>query len=316
MQMQQTQMSPQRRRPSEPITASPYTTSFPATRTRTVSIVNDGPMTAALDGRFGGSKPSSGLNPNATTFQLGGNETVPSAVSTNWRSSSLSQPPNSATTGVISGGTLLGGSVAPPAKHNTATSWRRPSVAKDTQDTSRTPSPDGSFSASPPTVYVSTPEETSPTQSRSVSPPTHRARPKPLHFNVPITIPDENEFDGSEGQILPMSPRFVETPSSPSTPGSGSSVQSAAREEAARRLYEGLGIGRPAPQQAQCQPPPVEARVGTQPSRQPRGPPSGVEDLGARNFAARIRRKAIGGLETLLDARNRRTSMIEMVEAY
>lgn len=317
MQMQQSQMPPPRRRPSEPITASPYTTSFPATRTRTVSTINDGPMTAALDGRFGGGKPSSSLNPNASTFQLGGTEPVASVVSTNWRSSSLSQPPNSATTGVISGGTLLGATVAPSAKHNTAASWRRPSVAKETNHgASRTPSPDGSFSASPPTVYVSTPEETSPTQSRSVSPPTHRVRPQPLHFNIPITIPDENEFDGLEGQVLPISPRF-ETPSSPSTPSSGGSSQSAAREEASRRLYEGLGIGRPAPQQ-QVQPhsASVEVRVGAQPSRQPRGPPSGVEDLGARNFAARIRRKAIGGLETLMDARNRRASMVEMVEVY
>jgi hypothetical protein len=40
--------------------------------------------------------------------------------------------------------------------------------------------------------------------------------------------------------------------------------------------------------------------------RQPRGPPSGVEDLGARNFASRIRRKAIGGLGALMDARGKR----------
>jgi hypothetical protein len=40
-----------------------------------------------------------------------------------------------------------------------------------------------------------------------------------------------------------------------------------------------------------------------------------VNELGARNFAARIRRKAIDGLGVLLDARGRRSSMIE-VEAY
>jgi len=84
------------------------------------------------------------------------------------------------------------------------------------------------------------------------------------------------------------------------------------REEAAKRLYEGLGIGRPAPQNLQAE---VPRQVSIQPARQPRGPPSGVEDLGARNFAARIRRKAIGGLGVLMDARGRRESIIE-IEAY
>jgi hypothetical protein len=38
----------------------------------------------------------------------------------------------------------------------------------------------------------------------------------------------------------------------------------------------------------------------------PRGPPSGTEELGPKNFATRIRHKAIGGLQVLLDARERR----------
>jgi len=50
----------------------------------------------------------------------------------------------------------------------------------------------------------------------------------------------------------------------------------------------------------------------SQPTRQPRGPPSGTEELGPKNFASRIRRKAIGGLGALMDARERR----EVVEAY
>jgi len=45
------------------------------------------------------------------------------------------------------------------------------------------------------------------------------------------------------------------------------------------------------------------ARLASQPVRQPRGPPSGVDELGPKNFATRIRRKAIGGLGAMLDAR-------------
>jgi len=81
------------------------------------------------------------------------------------------------------------------------------------------------------------------------------------------------------------------------------------REEAAKKLYEGLGIGRPAPTP---QAPLVSYRMASQPMRQPRGPPSGADELGPKNFATRIRRKAIGGLGVLMGARERR----EAVEAY
>jgi len=40
--------------------------------------------------------------------------------------------------------------------------------------------------------------------------------------------------------------------------------------------------------------------------RQPKGPPSGADELGPKNFATRIRRKAIGGLGGLLETRERR----------
>jgi hypothetical protein len=82
------------------------------------------------------------------------------------------------------------------------------------------------------------------------------------------------------------------------------------REEAAKKLYEGLGIGRPAP--APLAPSVVSLRMASQPMRQPRGPPSGADELGPKNFATRIRRKAIGGLGVLMGARERR----EIVEAY
>jgi len=97
------------------------------------------------------------------------------------------------------------------------------------------------------------------------------------------------------------------------------------REEASRKLYEGLGIGRPVSatpsdhggypanmgagmHKAPAQYPSavVTHRIVSQPTRQPRGPPSGTEELGPKNFATRIRRKAIGGLGILMDARERR----------
>jgi hypothetical protein len=81
-------------------------------------------------------------------------------------------------------------------------------------------------------------------------------------------------------------------------------------------LYEGLGIGRPASTTSDHQQISVTSvathRLVSQPTRQPRGPPSGAEELGPKNFATRIRRKAIGGLGALMDARERR----ELVEAF
>jgi hypothetical protein len=46
--------------------------------------------------------------------------------------------------------------------------------------------------------------------------------------------------------------------------------------------------------------------------RQPRGPPSNNDELLPKNFATRSRRKAIGALGALMDAREKR----EFVEAF
>jgi hypothetical protein len=109
--------------------------------------------------------------------------------------------------------------------------------------------------------------------------------------------------------------------SSPTTPRSSSSNEMplSPREEASKKLYEGLGIGRPVStnsSETQLQQYPtasvVNHRMVSQPTRQPRGPPSGTEELGPKNFASRIRRKAIGGLGALMDARERR----DIIEAY
>ncbi len=76
------------------------------------------------------------------------------------------------------------------------------------------------------------------------------------------------------------------------------------REEASKKLYEGLGIGRPVPAVTVVAPPAaIVNRMASHPTRQPRGPPSNHEELVPKNFASRSRRKAIGAL---LDARDRR----------
>jgi hypothetical protein len=110
------------------------------------------------------------------------------------------------------------------------------------------------------------------------------------------------------------------SPITPPSSAANNGSQLSPREEATKKLYEGLGIGRPVPSitnstescQVQQQ---VQAisnhRMVSQPTRQPRGPPSGADELGPKNFATRIRRQAIGGLGVLIGARERRESYVE-----
>jgi len=60
--------------------------------------------------------------------------------------------------------------------------------------------------------------------------------------------------------------------------------------------------------------PTVIGRSFSQPVRQPRGPPAAAEELGSKNFANRIRKKAIGGLGALLEARERREVAVTVEE--
>jgi len=120
------------------------------------------------------------------------------------------------------------------------------------------------------------------------------------------------------------------------------------REEASKKLYEGLGIGRPIPSPVvttfnpnaapftlnvsiptftTTAPTPIttgnhfvatpSAQVGgsatgkVEPVRQPVGPPSNADEMGKMNFATRIRRKAAVGLGAVLrDARERRDNFV------
>ncbi|CAL1702295.1 unnamed protein product [Somion occarium] len=137
-------------------------------------------------------------------------------------------------------------------------------------------------------------------------------RAQQAEISEPLTSVAIVTNDGTDGDDSSSS--SSRSNSSPSTPRTASSMGDvpplSPREEAAKKLYEGLGIGRPVPSVTVVAPPTAAMqRLASQPLRQPRGPPSNNEELVPKNFATRSRRKAIGAL---LDARERR----EVVEAY
>ncbi|KAF9534417.1 hypothetical protein CPB83DRAFT_335781 [Crepidotus variabilis] len=263
------------------------------------------PMTAALGGRFG-----------TRTTSLSG----------------LDAPPTPGYTTVISGGTSLGNlasnnaHVSTPSKSDSASTWRRGGNNNSVLS--------GNRIVSSPSVKVTPP----PSEERVSPPPAAvspistsgpKFRPQPLRFSAAVSQPlpavaidTEDDTDGETHS----SGSSVRSGSSPTTPRSSSSNEMplSPREEASKKLFEGLGIGRPVsatPSEQQQQniiirsistSPAPGHRVVSQPTRQPRGPPSGADELGPKNFATRIRRKAIGGLGMLMGARERR----EIVEAY
>lgn len=348
-----------------PSTAGPLTTTFnlgngPNPR-RAMSIDQDSgitqpPMTAGLGGRFGTRAPSlstTSLNPNAAAFSFGAR--VSSPVKENAEEQSErdgTSPPNNtpmtaayASTTVISGGTSLGAPTQPspapvvqtsPSKADSALSWRRPSVAA-----AKSPSPP----AVPRQVTSSPPfRDQSPVSAGSRD--NSRVRPQPLRFNSGLSTNVEaaqSAPSSPEPDVVATSADGVQTilvdnghstgsrspvSNSPTTPIGGEPLL-ASREEASKRLYEGLGLGRPLPGQSQGQlssafgssgslaslsGASTPARALSQPVRQPRGPPTEVSELGPRNFASRVRSKAIGGLEAMIMARNRRQGLD--VEAF
>ncbi|KAL5530646.1 hypothetical protein ACEPAF_6904 [Sanghuangporus sanghuang] len=273
------------------------------------------PMTASLGGRFGGR-----LNPNAVAFRMG-------VFPEEEEMASNQRQGNNGLTTVISGGTPLGssngngaaaGTGMAPSKSDTSLNWRRGGNNNSVLSGNR---------AASVSVRV-----TPPPGERDTSPLGHLKshRPEPLRFSVlheapstPLVIVDNSDGeDGDDGTSTSSSK------SEPTTPPSGgvSDVPLSPREMASKRLYEGLGIGRPVPQSAAVHTlsfPGTKAmphtsvgltfanRIVSQPSRQPRGPPSG-DELGTKNFASRIRRKAIGGLGAMLDARVNR----QEIEAF
>ena len=280
------------------------------------------PMTAALGGRFGSRTASlnAASNSNLTRFDEYGDP-----------------PATPSSTTVISGGTSLGSpmsnnvnsAVVAPSKSDTASSWRRGGNNNSVLS--------GNRAVSSPSVKVTPPpseDRTSPPPAVAEAPSPVTAsvlkfRPQPLRFSAAVsqslpTVAFDNADEDTDGetQSSGSSVKSGASNSSPTTPRSSSSNEMplSPREEASKRLYEGLGIGRPVSatpsDQGQTNPTVSVAAVGhrmvSQPTRQPRGPPSGADELGPKNFATRIRRKAIGGLGMLMGARERR----ELVEAF
>lgn len=349
-----------------PSTAGPLTTTFnlgngPNPR-RAMSIDQDSgvtqpPMTAGLGGRFGSrapSLPTTSLNPNAAAFSFGARVSSPVKENADEQiERDGTSPPNNtpmtaayASTTVISGGTSLGTPTQPsappvvqtsPSKADSALSWRRPSVAAK--------------SSSPPTVprqVTSSPPFRDHSPVSAGSRDNSRVRPQPLRFNSGLSSNVEaaqSAPSSPEPDVVATSADGVQTilvdnghstgsrspaSNSPTTPVGGDLLPGS-REEASKRLYEGLGLGRPLPGQTQSQGQlpaafassgslaslsgaSTPARALSQPVRQPRGPPTEVSELGPRNFASRVRSKAIGGLEAMIMARNRRQGLD--VEAF
>lgn len=302
----QRQQQAQQRRVSAgfvpPATAGPTATSFDTRQAsmnphlrrlqQSTQMREQVPMTADLSGKFG-------------------SRIMPSFSEEDFTSSARNAAMARHTT-VISGGTSLGGHAAippTPSKADLASSWR--SVASKPIITSiRNPSAPVVKITPPPT------ERSSPPLDRS-SPPLSsplRTRPQPLHFTTAASQPLHSVVisDGDGDDSSSVSSRSNSSPSTPRTASSLSDMPPplSPREEASKKLYEGLGIGRPVPTVTVVAPPSaIVNRLASQPSRQPRGPPSSQDELVPKNFASRSRRKAIGAL---LDARERR----EVVEAF
>jgi hypothetical protein len=290
-QQQQQQQNNRRMSFNPPATAGPTSTSFDSRASAPELATNwrsnsQAPMTAAIGGSF--------------RSQLG-------RLSDDESDKALVTPSR-----VISGGTALGsmagnGTIATPttaaSKADGVSTWRR---AGSNSVLQRTSSPSVKITP-PPSERVSPP----PTVQQQ-----HKARPTALNFNVAVSqspsavaVSDGEAED--EGAVLTYSSASSDH-SSPLTPESaagsvGSRPPLSPREEASRKLYEGLGIGRPVPAApVQALVDPNVSRIVSQAVRMPRGPPSGADELGPKNFATRIRRKAIGGLGVLMDARERR----------
>ncbi|KAJ6539151.1 hypothetical protein B0H19DRAFT_1177379 [Mycena capillaripes] len=312
-QLQQQQQSARRVSFNPPATAGPLSTSFDL-RSATLSAQmrraaqnnaadEQVPMTAALGGKFG-SRPNSMSGSPMSRFAAEDYDDAPASL-----------PATPHTTTVISGGTSLGSPASnnlnasgTPSKSDSASTWRRGGNNNSVlSGNNRSPS----VKVTPPPVErrVSPPPVASPS-------PLGKARPQPLRFSVVASQPmpavaiDTTEGDNDDDESSGSS----KSGSNPSTPRSASSngTPLSPREEATKKLYEGLGIGRPA--SAVADQPQVASghRMTSQPMRQPRGPPSGADELGPKNFATRIRRQAIGGLGMLMNSRERR----EFVEAY
>lgn len=244
------------------------------------------PMTAAIGGKFA----SRDLNPHANAFVAGHyneiNEDSNSFMTNDFTAGPI--PPTPSRTTVISGGTSLG---SPPilSKSDAAVSWRR----QGNNSVLRSSTSNSNINT---TVnrYVPSNDESS---------PTIKARPQPLKFTavdtsiLPTVSVESVDEDGSSGSTSASNP--TTPPSNPATLAGD-----------IKKPYESQGLGKQPGAMANS-----VIRHVSMPLRQPKGPPSGADELGPRNFATRLRRQAIGGLGALVSARERRETVVE-VQAY
>jgi len=283
------------------------------------------PMTAALGGRFGGRMASASTH--LSRYIPEGSEEYAAQL-----------PPTPGSTTVIAGGTYLCNSTsnnanvttnALPSRSDQVSNWRRPGNNVGVSHRA----------VSSPAVRITPPpfehQRISPPPGITVTGPIAKGRPQPLNIlpvaSQPLATVAIDNTDSTEEDDISSSVRSSSI-SSPTTPRSSSSStnyesQLSPREEATKKLFEGLGIDRPVTTNGTGQPQhfhilplshahPHSAqahshRMVSQPTRQPRGPPSGADELGPKNFATRIRRQAIGGLGMLMGARERRESFVE-----
>ncbi|KAJ7492830.1 hypothetical protein FB451DRAFT_1389173 [Mycena latifolia] len=232
------------------------------------------PMTAALGGKFG-SRPNTGPMGRFSTDEY----------------DDASVPPTPNSTTVISGGTSLGG-VTPSntnasvavSKSETASNWRR---GGNNNSVLRGANRPAAIKTSPPP----TERRLSPPPAVS-SAPLGKSRPQPLHFNgaasqpMPAVAIDTSEGENDDGYSTSSSESAASN-SPPTTPRSSSSLEISVSppKDAAKVMPAALGIGHPPTFVAQKA---ASHRLASQPMRQPRGPPSGPDELGSRNFAARM----------------------------
>ncbi|TFY65122.1 hypothetical protein EVJ58_g2199 [Rhodofomes roseus] len=246
------------------------------------------PMTAALGGKFGSRTTSGRYDSEEDDF------------------SSVKPPSTPNFTTVISGGTSLGTPVtgslntATPSKSDAAVSWRRSGTNNSVLS--------GNRAASSPQVRITPPPVETGFGMRTRPVALQLAASQPFPGTVIIDTSDGTDADDSSS----VSSKSNSSPSTPHTASSTDAPPLSPREDAVKKLYEGLGIGRPIPTitVAEPQDTPIQVpKVMCIPVRQPRGPPSNNDELKPKNFATRSRRKA---LDALMGARERR----ELVEAF
>lgn len=288
-----------------------------------------GPATASPLGSFGLDQDRRGSITGQN--QLYGEDRIPQSAGFAGKFSSRNvsqsvydeQPSTPGRTTIISGGTSLGTPTAAssnssnsigPSKSEAAVSWRRGgshnSVLSGQRAVARE-SPSPTVRITPPPMERDLSSPATPTSAGT------KARPRPLSLmsqtaQQTILIDDTDDTSSNASSI-----KSSEEHSSPTTPNSFTSCDAplSPREVASKKLYEGLGFGRPVASETHQVVSHITSvqilKSGSQVLRQPFGPPSNAEEFLPKNFATRIRRKAVGGLGVLMSGRERRLSNVE-----